>query len=165
MSLLELAQYIEALPSSTALRESVWGYTIVETSHVVSMCFFLAFLVMMDLRMAGVAFRGTPFSLLQQRFFKGQMFGFGLSSVTGGILVYQEPTRFYGNIFFWIKMVLLVLAGINAMVFHYTVYRRVDRWDLDEVPPTSARFAGFTSLGLWAFIIISGRLIAYNWFD
>ena len=41
----------------------------------------------------------------------------------------------------------------------------VDEWNLDGVPPKAARRAGALSLVLWAIIIVSGRMIAYNWFD
>lgn len=160
---LELAQWIEALPSSTYLRESVWGYTIIETSHVVSMCLFLAFLVMMDLRMAGLAFRNTPFSVMQTRFFPGQMVGTVIAFLTGGLLFYMDPVRFWENTMFWIKIVLLVVSGANAFAFHITTYKGVAAWDNDPVPPPAARFAGFSSLTLWSLIVISGRLIAYDW--
>jgi hypothetical protein len=50
-------------------------------------------------------------------------------------------------------------------VFHANVWRRVADWDRDAVTPRSARLAGGLSLLLWACIIFSGRMIAYNWFD
>ena len=62
-------------------------------------------------------------------------------------------------------MVMLVIAGLNAFVFQTTVYRRVSEWERDAVPPKGARIAGAASLVLWAIIIVSGRMIAYNWFD
>jgi hypothetical protein len=62
-------------------------------------------------------------------------------------------------------MVMLVLAGINAWVFHKSVCRNVAEWDLDPVPPRKARMAGGVALVLWAVMIVSGRMIAYDWFD
>jgi hypothetical protein len=61
--------------------------------------------------------------------------------------------------------VLLVLAGLNVWLFHSGIYRRVATWDRDAWPPRRARIAGALSLVLWAAIIFSGRMIAYNWFD
>jgi hypothetical protein len=60
---------------------------------------------------------------------------------------------------------MLVLAGLNAWVFHAGIWRRVARWDLDPITPRAARTAGALSLVLWGAIIVSGRMIAYNWFD
>ena len=62
-------------------------------------------------------------------------------------------------------MDMLVLAGLNAWVFHGRVYRRVFDWDLAPIAPSAARIGGALSLVLWAAIIVSGRMIAYNWFD
>ena len=60
---------------------------------------------------------------------------------------------------------LLALAGLNALAFHLTTYRTAGRWDEDPQVTATARLAGAVSLLLWSAIIVSGRLIAYNWFD
>jgi hypothetical protein len=85
--------------------------------------------------------------------------------ISGAFLFYGIPVRTYQNIFFRIKVVLLVLSGVNAFVFHSTVYRKVAEWNLDTVPPIRARLAGGLSLLFWASIVVAGRMIAYNWFD
>ena len=85
--------------------------------------------------------------------------GFIVMSITGALLFYSIPVRNFQSIFFRIKVVLLVLAGING------VFRGVAQWDRDPVPPKRARMAGAVSITLWGLIIVMGRLIAYNWFD
>jgi hypothetical protein len=62
-------------------------------------------------------------------------------------------------------MIMIGLAGANALAFHFTIYRRVADWDNDAVPPMRARLAGFFSLLLWCGVVICGRMQAYNWFD
>jgi hypothetical protein len=62
-------------------------------------------------------------------------------------------------------MVMIALAGINAFVFHRTVFRWVAEWDLTPAIPRRAQVAGFSSLGLWSIVVICGRMQAYNWFD
>jgi hypothetical protein len=126
---------------------------------------FAGFVVMMDLRLVGLAFRDTPFSYVQSRLFPWQMVGMVLSSITGVMLLVIDPLRFYNNVFFWAKVAMLVIAGVNAMAFHLTTYKSVAAWDRDARTPFSARVAGAASLTLWAGIIVSGRLIAYNWFN
>jgi hypothetical protein len=86
-----------------------------------------------------------------------------LSSITGLLLFYAQPLRYYGKVFFWMKMVFLVLAGVNAMTFHFTTYRSVAKWDRDAVLPLGARLAGVFSLALWAGVVMTGRLASYNW--
>ena len=67
----------------------------------------------------------------------------------------------YGNIGFEIKMSLIVVAGINAIVFHSIAYQSVGKWDNDPVAPFAARAAGLLSILLWFGIVAAGRWIAY----
>jgi hypothetical protein len=62
---------------------------------------------------------------------------------------------------FRIKVVLLILAGLNALIFHRTVYRDVAKWGPSSVP-ARARLAGLASLLFWMAIIAAGRAIAYG---
>jgi hypothetical protein len=150
--------------NSIALRESQYVWSLFEVAHVVCMCLFAGLIIMMDLRLLGIGNMQTPFSQLQKRLFPWQMLGMTLSAITGLILVYGDPMRFYSNIFFWMKMSLMVIAGLNALAFHFIEYFNVDNWD-NKVPPYGAKLAGALGLGLWAFVIVSGRLIPYNWFQ
>ncbi len=162
MSLRSVFEWLEAMPMSTALRESIFGYPILLTSHVVSMCVIAGLLVMMDLRLTGAGNLHTPVSHIQNRLFKWQMLGLAMSVISGGLLFYGQPMRFYGNFWFWMKNLLLLLALANAMYFHRTIYRSVDQWDNDPVPPVPARVAGALGLVLWAAVIVTGRMIAYS---
>ena len=150
--------------NSIALRESQYVWSLFEVAHVVCMCLFAGLIIMMDLRLLGIGNMRTPFSQLQKRLFPWQMLGMTLSAITGLVLVYGDPMRFYSNIFFWMKMSLMVIAGVNALAFHFIEYFNVDNWD-NKVPPYGAKLAGALGLGLWAFVIVSGRLIPYNWFQ
>jgi hypothetical protein len=58
--------------------------------------------------------------------------------------------------------VLLLLAGLNVLVFHLTVYRGVTAWDRATVTPLRARMAGGLSLALWFGLIAAGRAIGYS---
>lgn len=165
MFLRSLFAWVHELPSSIAIRESVNGYPALLTTHVISMCLFAGLVMMMDLRLVGIGNLRTPFSQVQKRLFPWQMFGLAVSSITGLILVYGEPMRFYGNIFFWVKTAMMFLAGVNAVAFHLITYRSVAAWDTSAATPFGARLAGGLSLFLWVGVIMTGRLIAYNWFQ
>ena len=62
--------------------------------------------------------------------------------VSGALLFYANPPPRYQNIFFRAKMVLLVLAAINAWVFHARVCRSIAEWDGDPVPPRTSQDGG-----------------------
>ena len=164
LSLYEFAQRVQEMPSSVALRESLWTYPIIETVHVLGLCLFVGTAWLWDLRLLGVTLRGVPVSRLSKQILPWTAVGFAIMAVSGLGLVFSEPLRFYSNIFFRIKLVLLAAAGLNAFIFHKTVGRRKDEWDSSSLLPFRARLAGALSLGLWATVIVTGRLIAYNWF-
>ncbi len=157
--------WLERTTGSIALHESLWVYPIVESVHVLTLCLFLGTAVMVDLRLLGVVLRRVPVSEVLTRLRPWMMAGFAVMIVSGGLLFYAIPVRTYLNIFFRIKVALLALTGINAWIFHRSIYLSVAEWDLALVAPRRARAAGAASLFLWAFIVVAGRMIAYNWFD
>lgn len=163
--LLEFCQWLAETPGSVALHESIYAYPVVESVHVLTLCVFLGLAVMIDLRLMGVMFRGTRLTELSRAFGPWLLGGFVVMVVTGALLFYAIPVKTYLNVFFRIKVVLLVLAGLNALTFHLTIDRRRVEWEMDLVPPRRARMAGALSLVFWAGIVVAGRMIAYNWFD
>ena len=162
MGLRSLFEWVEAFPTSLALRESIYAYPIMLTSHVVTMCLIAGLLIMMDLRLTGVGNLKTSVTDIQNRLFPYQMLGLFGSSISGLLLLYSQPMRFYPNFWFWLKMGLMFLALVNAVWFHQTTYKSVASWDTDPVPPTAARVAGLNGLILWAGVIVTGRMIAYS---
>jgi hypothetical protein len=161
-SIVPALAWLEGLAWTTAIRESAWGYPIVETAHVGSVVAFAGLVIMMDLRLVGLAFTHAPLTQIQRRLFPWQMAAFVPSTATGLLLCCIDPLRYYGNVFFWVKLGMLVLAGINALAFHRTTYRTAVRWDEAPQVPGTVRLAGAVSLLLWSAIIVSGRLIAFT---
>lgn len=155
-------EWLGAMESSVALRESLNAYPIMLTSHVVGMCMFAGLIMMMDLRLAGWGNLHSSITEVQKRLFPWQMVGFAVSIVTGLLLLFSDPMRFYTNFYFWTKNALLVLAGLNMWYFHVTTYQTVEQWDDDPTPPFPARVAGVLSIALWSSVIVVGRMIAYQ---
>ena len=162
MSLRSLFEWVDAFPSSIAMRESLYAFPVLPTLHLISLVMFAGLVVMMDLRLLGVAYRGTPFSEIQARLFPWQVVGMVVTSVAGLLLFYAQPMRYFGRVLYWIKIALMVLAIVNALLFHLTTYRSVAKWDTSG-PPRGAKVAGGLSLALWAGVVVFGRLTAYDW--
>ena len=156
-----LFETVEAFPSSVAIRESLNGYPILLTSHVIGMCVFAGLVMMMDFRLAGCGNRSTSITDVQSRLFPWQMVGLVISAISGLLLVYGQPMRFFPNFYFWTKNLLILLAGINIWYFHTKTYQTVEEWNTDPTPPFAARLAGIVSIVLWASIVMVGRMIAY----
>jgi hypothetical protein len=165
ISIVPALEWLEGLAWTTAIRESMWGHPIIETAHVASTVAFAGLVIIMDLRLVGLAFTDAPVAQIQRRLFPWQMAGLVPSMATGLLLCVVDPLRYYPNVMFRVKLALLAVAGINALAFHWTTLRTADRWDEDPKSTVTARRAGAVSLLLWFSIIVSGRLIAYNWFN
>jgi len=165
VSLLPFCEWLASTRGSIALHESLYMYPLVESVHVLTLCLFVGMSVMLDLRLLGLALRRIPVAEVTDRLVPWMVAGFIVMFITGLLLFYAIPIRSYQNVFFRLKLIALVLAGINAFVFHQGVHKKVHEWGTGRLPPRKARLAGAASLFLWAVIIVCGRMIAYNWFD
>jgi hypothetical protein len=157
---------VSEMENSIALRESQFVWPMFEVVHVVFMCIFAGLIIMMDLRLLGVGNMQTPFSQVQRRLFPWQMFAMVVSSATGLALVWGNPLNYVTNIIFWVKMLAMGIAGLNALAFHFiTEYTLVD-WDAGQTPPFGAKLAGALSIVLWVNVVVAGRLMPYalTWF-
>ena len=150
---------------SIALHESLYLYPWIESTHVLSICLFFGTLLFVDLRLSGVVFNNISISEMNRKVLPLTLFGFLIMTVTGFLLFYAIPVRSYQNIFFRIKMLLIVFAGINAFLFHRRMSKEAITWDINSSIPNSMKNRAITSLVLWATVVITGRMIAYNWFD
>jgi hypothetical protein len=121
--------------------------------------------MMLDLRLLGVSFRQVPASQFTGRLLPWTRFAFALMAITGIALVYSNPVRYYLNLFFRVKVLLLIVAGLNIWWFHSRTHLTVTAWDGDVRPPRAARMAAVVSLAAWTGVIVAGRMVAYNWFD
>jgi hypothetical protein len=150
---------------STDLRESLYAWPLVESTHVLTLAVFGGLAILLDLRLLGSVMRGVPASDFTARVLPWTRRAFAVMVLTGSLLFFASPVRNYHNVFFRVKMLLIVIAAINIWVFHSRTHSTVGEWDVARVPPRAARVAAVVSLVAWAGVIAAGRLIAYNWFD
>jgi hypothetical protein len=162
MSLLDLCQWLQNGSISTALRESTTLWPVLEGSHLIGMALMMAPVMMYDFRLIGVRWKSDPVSKVKWGFLPITFFGFVLMVTTGVLLLWSEPVKCYKSGYFRIKVIALILAGLNALVFHSTIDRTTSQWDMSLPPPFRARMAGILSLTLWTAVIFAGRYTAYN---
>jgi len=143
------------------MRESTWAEPIVETVHVLTLTMFLGFAVLLDLRLLGICLKRRRVSDVLGQLNRWLFAGFAVMVVTGTLLFCADPVSFYSTFFLKAKMVMLVLAGLNIVVFNLTVGRKVAEWDLDSRTPRGAKVASIVSIVLWVLIVAAGRAIAY----
>ncbi|QMV19762.1 hypothetical protein GOB94_14450 [Granulicella sp. 5B5] len=145
----------------TAIRESDYAFSIIESVHVLAITVLFGSISILDLRMLGVILREIPVTRVSRAIFPITWTGFGIMLVSGLLLFWAEAAKNYVNPAFRVKMLLLILVGLNPLIFHTTVYRRVHDWETLKLSPWRARAAAIASLALWSGIIVAGRAIAY----
>jgi len=155
-----MLEWIESTDLSTTIREGALPYPILGGIHLLGIALFGGMLLATDLRLLGWAMQRRLVSDIVQQFQRWKRVGFVLVVASGLLLAWAEPQKLYRSPAFWIKMALFVLVGVHALVFRARVYRNPAR--LDALVTREARLAAAISLILWAGLIISGRLIAFD---
>lgn len=128
------------------------AYPALEVVHIAGIALLLGSLVLLDLRVWGVA-RELPLPALARLSLSVTLAGFGLLVCTGLLMFATQPAELLANRAFVVKMALVMLAGLNAASFH----ARQSLARADGV----ARAQTALSLGIWLAVIASGRWIAY----
>jgi hypothetical protein len=160
MDLQSLCQWLYDIPAVTALRESDDVFPIVETIHVLGICLMVGTIATVDLRLTGSILRQQPPASISKALLPYTWAGFGLMLLTGLPLFAAEAVKLYGNPAFRLKLLLLALAGANALLFHKTTYKGMTQWDKTGAIPARARAFAYASLLFWCGVVVSGRLIA-----
>ena len=130
----DFVAWLATTQGSIALHESLYMYAIVETTHVVAITLFVGTIAMIDLRVLGLALNRVPVSQLLRRLLPWTVLGFVILMVTGALLFYAIPERTFHSIWFRAKILLLVLAGLNAWRFHRAYGVSPGGWDLGPAP-------------------------------
>lgn len=161
----DLAAWLDNTSWSTALHESFYLYNWVETTHVLTLMASLGLLLLIDLRMLGLALPGVPADRIAHRLQWPMLAGFSIMLITGMLLFYAIPVRSAQSVWLRLKLLLLVCADINALLFHRHMRMAHGDWAHAAMAPARLRRGAALSIAFWVLIVICGRLIAYDWFD
>ena len=152
--------WLEGTAAATAMRQWLWLYPIVEIVHILGFVVLVGAAVLFDLRLLGLA-RHLPVTGLARYHLWWARVALLLIVPSGLLMFSAHATEMAENPAFQMKLALIVVAGLNAAIFHRGVFRSVGSWDRDIVAPGGARLAALLSLVLWTGVISCGRLLAY----
>jgi len=161
MTLHELFAGLEATPVGTAIRESTWLFPTIETVHVFAITLVLGSIAIVDLRLLNLASRNRSITELTREVLPWTWAAFILAALSGGLLFTSSAVKYTQNMPFKAKMLLMLVAGANMLVFQFGTYRSVSGWDRGTTP-TGARLAGALSLALWFTVMSLGRWIGFT---
>src|SRR5690606_11803643 len=136
----------------------------VEVVHLVGLALLFGSVAVLDLRLLGFG-RAIAAKRLAAHVLPWTVGSFLLIVPSGLAMFTAHASEFITSEVFVVKMGLVLAAGVNAALFHTTVFRTAAVWDAEEMrrlpPPPSVRAFASVSLLLWIGVIACGRLLAY----
>ncbi len=157
-----LWEALEASPVGQYVASSSWAFPTLESLHVMAIVTVLGTIVVMDLRLLGVASIDRAVTAISKDTLRWTWAAFLFAMATGGLLFMAKATEYAVNPNFQLKMVLIALAGVNMGVFHLFTWRTVETWDSAPVLPLAAKIAGGLSLFLWVITVFFARAIGFT---
>lgn len=153
--------WLESTPLAVAISESSWLFPGIESVHVLAITMVVGSITMVDLRLLDVNLRDRPVGELIHEVLPWTWTSFVVAVCSGSLLFSSNATHYWGTVPFRAKMLLLILAGINMLVFHATIHRSVEVWGRRTRTPRAAKISGGVSLGLWIGVVTLGRWIGF----
>ena len=141
------------------MRDVPWLFPTCEGLHFVGMALLLGTIGVIDLRILGFA-KGLPIGPLH-RLLPLAFFGFALNVVTGIAFVCSDPDSYWIVPAFRFKLLLILLAGANAVWFWVSILKQVDEWGPDADASRLAKIISAASLLFWTGVVTAGRFIAF----
>jgi hypothetical protein len=148
--------WIESSALHNLMLDTAWVFPASETVHFFGLIVLFGSVGIVDLRLLGMV-RAIPLQSMLA-FIPLSLIGFCLNAFTGVLFFFADPFRYYPNIAFRLKIVAIVLAGVNAIWFKYAVHRKISQ---SEELATDAKVIAGLSLLIWIFVIVAGRMIPY----
>jgi len=164
MTIFEICEWLETTALGAIAPATLYGFQVLVGIHILGLTLSVGTLLWVDLRMIGVSLTAGRLSEVYRSISPWFLFGFSAMFVSGVTLFAGFATSAYGNTAFRIKMLALVLAGTNALIFHVMSKGMSTDSDAAQRPPALVRAAGLVSIILWATVILSGRMMSYTMF-
>lgn len=136
-----------------------WSWPTVESLHFIGLTMLFGSIAAWDLRLMGVA-KQVPLAAFH-RLVPFAVLGFTVNASTGTLFLMTDPDQYVYNWAFHLKLLWLLLAGLNVTVFYLAFFRRIPEVGPGMPAPLLARVSGGVSLALWTMVIIFGRLITF----
>ena len=155
-------QWVYDLPMGEFIRSNELAFPWLESVHVLAITLVLGSIAVADLRLLGIASVKRPVSQVLHEVLPVTWVAFTVALITGLLMFTSNAVEYSHNKPFQFKMIMLVLAGLNMLVFQMVTFRGVGAWNDASRTPPAARFAGGFSLFCWIAVVAFGRWIGFT---
>ena len=150
-------QWADATVVGMAIRDSKWLFPLIEAVHLVALALLGGAVLLIDMRLLGWGLTNQPVRRLARAVEPWLTASLVVMLVSGFLLFLSEPMKLYENLPFQIKIATLCLA----VVFTYTVRRRVAYSDRSHTAPRLTTATAVVSVALWSVVGLMGRSIGF----
>ena len=154
--------WLQKTAMAVHIRDSLLLFPLLESTHVIGLAIVVGTVVIIDLRLLGLATTHRAFSRVGADTLPWTLGGFAVAAVTGALMFSTNATVYFHNTWFRVKVLMLVVAALNALVFELTARRTLVDWDLRRTTPPMARAVAAISLVIWVGVIVAGRMIGFT---
>ncbi len=154
--------WLEQTGLATTIRDSLLLFPLLEAVHVIGLALVFGTIAIIDLRLLGVASAQRSFSRMASDIMTWTWATFAVTALTGALMFITNATVYFNNIYFRAKILLLVMAALNVLVFELTARRTVHQWDESPSAPPIGRVVATVSLVVWVSVIFAGRMIGFT---
>jgi hypothetical protein len=161
MSVQAILESIQSSAIAEWMRTTNPAMQVVEATHVLAAVMVLGTVLIVDLRLLGVADSSRAFRRIGRETLPLTWAAFCVAVVTGSLMFTTSAVVYFGNAAFQLKALALLAAGLNMALFQLVTVRGIAAWHVGT-PPRAARIAGLVSLLLWASVVLLGRWIGFT---
>ena len=151
--------WMVSTPINTLILGYAWSWPTLESLHFLALCTLMGSLLIMDLRLIG--FHGVIPLKAVHSLMPLALVSFAINLITGLGFLFGDPYTYAANYAFWVKMLLILLAGINFLIYFTKVEPLILKLGPNEPPPGLAKAVGVLSLAFWFGALSYGRLLPY----
>lgn len=158
----DVVSYLESSSVADNIRENDLLFPLIESVHVLAICLVVGSILVVDLRLLGLASTKWPAGSVTKAILPFTWCAFVVAVASGGLMFISNASKYLGNGFFIAKMILIGIAGLNMLIFHFVGARDLPKWERHSRPPLPARLAGGLSILLWVAVVACGRWIGFT---
>jgi hypothetical protein len=158
----DFISYFEDSALADNIRENDLLFPLIESVHVLAICLVIGSILVVDLRLLGLASIDRPVSRVTSGILPLTWSAFAVAIASGSLLFISNATKYLENGYFDAKIILICLAGLNMAIFHAISAKDLPKWENETTPPLRARLAGGLSILLWVSVVTCGRWIGFT---
>jgi hypothetical protein len=134
---------------------------IIQTVHILGIAVVMGSVVMLDLRILGLAVPSQKISEMTNRLMPWLWWALASNLFSGAFFLFARPNRYFNNPIFGWKISFLISAVLLTLFFHLMSRKQTNYWELNPKRLWGARVIALLSLALWIMVAMAGRWIAY----